>query len=448
MTGKERVLNTMRGMPTDVLPWVPFSGVHAGKLIGHNAKKVSTEVDSIVKAALEVNKMYHPDGQPVMFDLQVEAEVLGCELLYSDDSPPTVRTHPLSHTQEIPSMIPTPQDGRIKIHLEAIRQLKPLIGDTTALYGICCGPFTLASHLRGTDLFMDMILEPDYVHSLLGYTLEVCKAVATYLIEAGIDVVAVVDPLISQISPAHFGEFMASPFSELFDHIRTQHTASSFFVCGNASANIEGMCNTSPDSISVDENVSLKDAKVITDKYGITIGGNIPLTTIMLFGNQQDNMKSVVDLIDSVTKDHLIISPGCDMPYDIPFENSIAAEYAVHQTDSARAMVAHYQKEDVAFNGTLPDYEHLKHPLVEVFTLDSATCAACTYMLAAAKDAASAMSEEVEIIEYTYTTLENIARCREVGVKQLPSIYINGTLAFSSLIPSREELIQRIKEVL
>jgi uroporphyrinogen decarboxylase len=136
------------------------------------------------------------------------------------------------------------------------------------------------------------------------------------------------------------------------------------------------------------------------------------------------------------------------MPYDIPFENSIAAEYAVHQTDSARAMVAHYQKEDVAFNGTLPDYEHLKHPLVEVFTLDSATCAACTYMLAAAKDAASAMSEEVEIIEYTYTTLENIARCREVGVKQLPSIYINGTLAFSSLIPSREELIQRIKEVL
>jgi len=208
------------------------------------------------------------------------------------------------------------------------------------------------------------------------------------------------------------------------------------------------LCNTSPDSISVDENVSLKDAKVITDKYGITIGGNIPLTTIMLFGNQQDNMKSVVDLIDSVSKDHLIISPGCDMPYDIPFENSIAAEYAVHQTDSARAMVANYQKEDIAFSGTLPDYEHLRHPLVEVFTLDSTTCAACTYMLAAAKDAASAMSEEVEVIEYTYTTLENIARCREVGVKKLPSIYINGTLAFSSLIPSREELIQRIKEVL
>ena len=448
MRGKERVLRTLEGQTTDALPWVPFTGVHAGKLVGHNAREVSTNVDMLVEAALEVNKLYHPDGQPIMFDLQVEAEVLGCELLWSDDSPPTVKTHPLAETNDIPTKIPTAKEGRIKTHLDAIKQLKPLIGDTTALYGICCGPFTLASHLRGTEIFMDMMLDQDYVHNLLAYTTQVIKAVSTYLVEAGIDVVAVVDPLISQISAAHFAEFMASPFSELFDHIRLKDTKSSFFVCGNATQNIEPMCKTQPDSISVDENVSLKDAKIITDKYNITIGGNIPLTTIMLFGNQQDNMKSVVDLIDSVSPHHLIISPGCDMPYDIPFENTIAAEHAVHQTDSARTMVANYQRSDVAFTGTLPDYEHLVHPLVEVFTLDSATCAACTYMLAAAHDAASAMTEVVDVVEYKYTTMENIARCREVGVKQLPSIYINGKIAFSSLIPSRKELISRITEVL
>ncbi len=448
MTGKERVLNTLEGLSTDVLPWVPFTGVHAGRLVGYNAKQVSTDVDALVDAALEVNKLYHPDGQPIMFDLQVEAEVLGCELLWSEDSPPSVSSHPLSDTTDIPSRIPTQEEGRIKIHLEAIKRLKPLIGESTALYGICCGPFTLASHLRGTEIFMDMILNPDYVHTLLAYTTKVIVAISTYLIEAGADVVAVVDPLISQISPTHFNEFMSNPFTDIFDHIRFLHAKSSFFVCGNATMNISRMCETSPDSISVDENVSLKDAKKITDSFGITIGGNIPLTTIMLFGNQQDNMKTVVDLIDSVSKDHLIISPGCDMPYEIPVENSIAAEHAVHQTSSARAMIANYQKEDIAFTGTLPDYSNLDHPLVEVFTLDSATCAACTYMLAAAMDAKNAMQEVIDIVEYKYTTVENIARCREVGVKKLPSIYINGKLAFSSLIPSREELIATIKEVL
>ena len=33
-------------------------------------------------------------------------------------------------------------------------------------------------------------------------------------------------------------------------------------------------------------------------------------------------------------------------------------------------------------------------------------------------------------------------------MKSLPSIYINGKLAFASLIPSKEELEQAIREVL
>ena len=35
-------------------------------------------------------------------------------------------------------------------------------------------------------------------------------------------------------------------------------------------------------------------------------------------------MKNTVDLIDSLDNtDMLIIAPGCDMPYDIPVENTI-----------------------------------------------------------------------------------------------------------------------------
>jgi uroporphyrinogen decarboxylase len=53
------------------------------------------------------------------------------------------------------------------------------------------------------------------------------------------------------------------------------------------------MCETGPDSISVDENVNMKGAKEKTDGFNIALGGNIPLTTTMLHGNQQDNMKFV-----------------------------------------------------------------------------------------------------------------------------------------------------------
>ena len=84
------------------------------------------------------------------------------------------------------------------------------------------------------------------------------------------------------------------------------------------------MCKTGCHAISVDENVDLKAAKAICDRYGVSIGGNIPLTTTMLHGTQQDNMKWVVDLLDSL-EDHtgLVVAPGCDMPFETPFENTI-----------------------------------------------------------------------------------------------------------------------------
>lgn len=99
---------------------------------------------------------------------------------------------------------------------------------------------------------------------------------AEYYVEAGMDVIAVVDPLISQISEDHFEQFMHEPFSGLFAHIRELGAFSSFFVCGDATRNIEAMCRTAPDSISIDENVDLLEAKKITDRYNITVGGNIP----------------------------------------------------------------------------------------------------------------------------------------------------------------------------
>ncbi len=448
MTGKERIALTLKGSQADKTPWVPFAGVHAGKLLGYTALEVSTDLEKLVASLLEVNRLYRPDGQPVMFDLQIEAEVLGCDLVWSDNGPPTVSTHPLAEIQEIPTRIPSPTEGRLPLELEAIRRMKREVGEHTALYAICCGPFTLASHLRGTNLFMDMILDPEYTHALLAYALQVSKKMADYFIDAGIDVVAVVDPLISQISPDHFAEFMTKPFSELFSHIRARKTFSSFFVCGNATRNIEPMCTTAPDSISVDENVNLAQAKQITDRYGIIIGGNIPLTSVMLYGNQQDNMKTVVELIDSVSTKNLIVSPGCDMPYDIPIENTLAIEQAVHETEVVRSMVENYQSTGIVFEGALPDYANLERPLVEVFTLDSATCAACTYMMASANDASRYVGTPIDLVEYKYTIPQNIARCREMGVKQLPSIYINGKLAFSSIIPSRDELVKRIREAI
>jgi len=308
MTGKELVLKTFKHEKTPRAPWVPFAGVHAGRFKGYDATEVLTSADRLYESLIEMHKLYAPDGMPVVFDLQVEAEFLGCELKWNADNPPSIKMHPLANEQTLPCkcLMPTPESGRLPIVLDVMRRIKKSIGDTTALYGLITGPFTLASHLRGSDIFMDMIDSPEYAVELIEFCGEVCMKMSELYIDAGMDIIAVVDPLVSQISSEHFDEITAPTFKAVFDFIRNKGALSSFFVCGNATRHIEAMCKTGPDGISIDDNINLPTAKAITDKYNCTIGGNIPLAGIMLFGNQQDNMKSVIAIIDSVDNRNLL----------------------------------------------------------------------------------------------------------------------------------------------
>ncbi len=425
--------------------------MHAGSLKGFSAREVLTDKRKLVESLLAVNRQYDPDGQPVVFDLQVEAEILGCGLAWVEKAPPSVATHPLAQVPEIPTRLPEKTDGRLPLVLDAMSEMKSRVGERTALYGLVTGPLTLASHLRGTEIFMDMFDKPDYLRDLIAFCSQVTKRISEYYHSVGMDVIAVVDPLVSQISSKHFMEFLIKDFTDIFSLIRKLGAFSAFFVCGDATKNIEVMCQTEPDCIAVDENIDLVKAKVITDRYNITIEGNIPLTTCMLLGTQQDNMKYVLDLMDVLAPDggipqNLIISPGCDMSFDIPVDNVVGAMQAIREPETARLIVASYEAKEMDLSAIdLPNYAALDKPLMEVFTLDSATCPACGYMLNAAKRAYEELSGRVDMVEYKITQPENVARMAKMGVRNLPSILINGKIKFSSLIPSNRELLDELE---
>jgi uroporphyrinogen decarboxylase len=61
-------------------------------------------------------------------------------------------------------------------------------------------------------------------------------------------------------------------------------------------------------------------------------------------------------------------------------------------------------------------------------------------MLGAMNVAGDKYGDLIDLIEYKFTIKENIARCVKMGVKNLPCVYINGKLQWSSIIPSSEEL--------
>ena len=90
----------------------------------------------------------------------------------------------------------------------------------------------------------------------------------------------------SQIDPMSFETFVSPYATRIFDFVRSKQKYSSFFVCGHAQQNIDVMCDCRPDNISIDENIPLQYVKEAALAKGISFGGNLKLTSVLLLGQR------------------------------------------------------------------------------------------------------------------------------------------------------------------
>jgi MtaA/CmuA family methyltransferase len=444
--GKQLLLEAIQGKKTSRVPWLPFVGCHGAALIGKTAEEYLKSGELIVQGVRRAIELYRPDGIPAIFDLQIEAEALGCSLQWARENPPAVVSHVLDTKSWRDLRIPDAASGRVPEVLKAMRLLKA-DGHDVALYGLITGPFTLALHLRGTEIFMDMYDRPDAVQELLGFCTRVAKTLAGMYIDAGCDVIASVDPMTSQISPAAFAQFVSPWATELFAEVRQRGAFSSFFVCGHAQKNVDVMSRCRPDNISVDENIPLDFVKEVCQRHGVSFGGNLKLTVVLLMGTADDVRRHTIETMNSGGDTGYILAPGCDLPYNVPPAHLQTIAEIVHdpyQREIARRLLETAPEVEAGID--LSEYGQASKVVVDIITLDSEACAPCQYMVEAVKAIVPHFKDLVIWREHKIKEKEAVEFMMGLMVKNVPTICIDGEIRFVSRIPAQEELINAIQE--
>ncbi len=446
MNGLELIKKTFRREPVDRIPWVPFVGVHAAVLLNIDAQEYLNSSDHIINGVSKAIELYRPDGIPVVFDLQIEAEALGCLLKWDKNNPPSVISHPLQEGIKLQELeTDWAGKGRIPLVFEVTKKLRDL-HPNIALYGLITGPFTLALHLMGTDIFMKMFEEIDQVNKVMQFCTNMAKFMASGYIKSGCDVIAMVDPMTSQIDPSSFETFVLPYASQLFSYIRHEQRLSSFFVCGNAQQNIDLMCKCTPDNISVDENIPLDFVRDQALTNDVSFGGNMRLTTALLMGSVEDSQREALQCMDTGGKKGFVLAPGCDLPMDTPPENISAVSRLV--CDEMLQGKLRASSVPVADIELLDLTSHWKKDkvVIDIITLDSSSCAPCQYMLNAVARAAETFGDKVLFKEHRIKEKEGVRMMASLGVKNLPTIVIDGNIEFISIIPPIKKIEEKIEK--
>ena len=454
MTGKERVLRALQFQKVDRVPWVPFTGAHVAKLVDSDAETLLKSADVLVEAVTVAAERYCADGVCSAFDLQAEAEVLGCELRWAKNNPPAVFGHVLADGSRTVSDLPefTRESGRLPLFFDATRRLVETLGDKTAVFGLCCGPFTLALHLRGSAFIMDMVKKPDQAKEVLEYCAEITRRMGQWYMETGAHVVAVVDPMTSQIAPKHFEAFVTPYVKPVIDEVRKAGGIVTLFCCGNATKNIELMMQSRPHAIAFDEQVDLAFVKDLAHKYQVSFEGNMPLTTTLLFGSPRECVEDAKHRVAVGGTTGYILSPGCDLPFDTPFYNLEAIGHYMAAGEepsdtqgflSLEEALAQAEETGEVFEDVAIEPGKV---FIEIVTLDSEGCAPCQYMCEAVSVVAPRYGDRLTWRESLIKSAAGIMRTKALGVATLPTMLINNEVVFDNIVPTSEELMKEIEK--
>ncbi len=451
MTGKDRVLKALRFEEVDRVPWVPFTGVHVAKLVGSDAPTMLTSADIMAKAVITASERYSADGVCSAFDLQAEAEALGCALHWPKNNPPAVTGHVLAEGKTLADLPEFKKDsGRLPIFFEATKRLVDEIGDKIAVFALFCGPFTLALHLRGSGFIMDMVKKPNEAHEVLKYCAEISRRMGEWYMETGAHVIAVVDPMTSQISPKHFEAFVAPYLKPVIDEVHGKGGIITLFCCGNATKNIELMMKCAPNAVAFDEQVDLAFVRDLAHKYKVGFEGNMPLTTTLLFGSPRECVEDVKKRLAIGGNVGYILSPGCDLPYDTPFYNLEAVGDYISKgeepSDTAGFLSLEEAMKQAEESGEV--FEDVKiepgKVFIEIVTLDSEGCAPCQYMCEAVRSVEGKYGDKLTWRESLIKSVAGIRRTQALGVATLPTMLINNEVVFDNITPTADELIKEI----
>lgn len=296
---KELLINAYRGKRTDSAPWVPYSGVHCAFLIDEKADAYLKDPELLAKGVVETAKKYNADGIPLVFDLSVEANSVGCELKWWEDNVPSVSTHPCADKtpEEAGLKLPTKDDGRWPVLFEAAKIAKPQLDELDCvMMGLVCGPLTLASHLAGVRIFTDVYKNKDFANQVLECAGMICEQGVKFYAEMGAEIIAIVDPVASQIRDTTFAEFVTPNCQPAIKAIHDADRTSSFFICGDCTKVMEEVCKLGTHGFAVDEQLNMNYIRDMALKYGKGFGGNLKLTLALSLGLISPREDAIVSL--------------------------------------------------------------------------------------------------------------------------------------------------------
>lgn len=302
-------------------PFLPILLMHERDL---QFNRVLKHAEDMAAAAL-LNFELGFEASVVPYDMNVEAEIIGCEVNYHEaveGNPvyPTIGARWINKTGDFDLPDDVAVAGRLPEIMRAISLIKEKSGGGLAVGGVVPGPFTLAGQVLNPDRMFVMVLkDPDAMMSMLQKLTGLIIMVRDAYVLAGADYVVIKEGGATTISPKSFEHLLLPELKKLFIEKKVPHLLS---LAGKSDKYLEYMLAAGPDGIGVDQECDL-------DKMLKAVPNDFPLLSLV----------GKYDLLATATVDEVRAAVRSCLEKGITMAAPPADIYPPARTENIRAFV-------------------------------------------------------------------------------------------------------------
>ena len=314
-------------MPTR-LPLLPFPVEFNMRVEGMTYRQGRTDLDKLVSMTCKTVERFGYDWAMVFPDDYVEWESFGCEMFDEEDIPSTPTAYlPATHEILDNLRIPDFSEGRMPLHLEAIRQVRKNVGDEVCVASRIAPAFGAVCLLFGVEAVMVSLIDDK------DFALKAMDKLADYVIrwaraeyEAGADILWVGDVLGASnfLSPHHFEEFVIPHAESTLKEIRKSGIFAIYHAAEKSLPHLQIGSHLPADAINVGEKVDIHQMRSQIDAK-VCFSGNLDTLGTLKTGTPDQVKAAVASMIENNKRDAgYIFCTAEGVTQDTPEENGEA----------------------------------------------------------------------------------------------------------------------------
>ena len=277
-------------------------------------------------------KRYPAEAATVIMDLTVEAECFGAEIVFPEDEVPSVTGRLLGNEADSEGLeIPSMKKGRIREYLKANYLAAQQITDRPIFAG-CIGPYSLAGRLYDmSEIMMLLYLNPDAARLLLRKCTDFIIRYCLALKATGVQGVMMAEPAAGLLSDNDCREFSSVFVKDIIDKVEDEHFTVVLHNCGNTGNCTQAMIASGASAYHFGNKIDMVEVLEQIPSDALVMG-NLDPVSIFKMSSPEAVKEATLELLEATRKyPNFILSSGCDIPPQTPFENIDAFYSALNE---------------------------------------------------------------------------------------------------------------------